>query len=76
MDSSIKAGRKLMGIINSLVVPNTSISAVASSPLVALISRLASPDNTKYDEKAKDPRQQIDKPARTCEIFSVKEEQT
>jgi hypothetical protein len=58
-----------MGIIHSLVIPDASISAVASSPLVTLISRLASPDNTKYDEKAKDPRQHIDKPGWACEIF-------
>lgn len=36
-------------------VPDTSISTVASSPLVTLISRLSSPNNAKYDEKAEDP---------------------
>jgi hypothetical protein len=38
-----------------LVIADASISTVASSPPVALISRIASPDNTKYDEKAENP---------------------
>lgn len=38
-----------------MVVSNASISAVASGPPVALISRFASPDDPKYDEKAEDP---------------------
>ena len=41
--------------ISLVAVSNTSISAVASSPLVTLISRLPSPDNPKYNEKAEDP---------------------
>ena len=36
-------------------VSDTSISTVASSPLVTLISRLASPYDPKHNEKAEDP---------------------
>jgi len=38
-----------------VVIPDTSISTVASSPLVTLIGRLSSPNDAKYDEKAEDP---------------------
>ncbi len=37
------------------MVNDTRISTVASSPLVTLIGRLASPDNPKHDEEAKEP---------------------
>ena len=38
-----------------LAVPDTGISTVASSPLLTLISRLASPNDAKYNDKAEDP---------------------
>jgi hypothetical protein len=44
-----------MRYIHLLVIPDASIVTIASSPLVALISRLASPNNAKNDEKAQDP---------------------
>ena len=37
------------------MILDAGIGTVASSPPVALIGRVASPDNTKYDEKAEGP---------------------